>query len=110
MPHQFGRLVANQVILNQNELWDVRQWLTRPDFDEAMIRAREGSVYFGEILDLDFQIIASDRYRYPFCEVEGTGRTYWETPGSHLTYQDRVGRSEVDFLVATLGSEVSACL
>ena len=110
MIHQFGRLVCNRVIVNQNELWDVRQWLTREEFDRAMVRAREGCAFFGETLDLDFQVIASDRYRYPFCEVEGTGLTYWETPGSHLTYEDQVGRTIVDFLVATLGSDLTARL
>ena len=105
--HQFGRLVENRVILNQNQVWDVRSYLTRAEFDQAIVLARHGDVYFTDILDLDFRVIASDRYRFSFCEIEQTGLTYWETPGSHLTFEDEVHRTEVEFLTMTVGSNVA---
>ena len=104
-PHQFGRLVNNPVILNQNEVWDVRSHLNRAEFDRAMALARRTKGFFSDVLDLDFQVTASDRYRYALCEFEDTGRTYWEISGSHLTFDDAPARTEVDFVTMTVGSD-----
>ena len=105
-PHQFGRLVENRVILNQNQVWDVRSYLTRAEFDRAMVLARHGDAFFTDVLDLDFRVIASDRYRYPFCEANRDGQTFWEVPGSHLTFDEEARRTEVEFLTMTVGSNV----